>query len=70
MSLRDDNKVDYNYYEYLNELDWVSHNTSQKMPLKQDDKLIALTKVVEDLQNRIEILEAIEEKYWEHKLNS
>ena len=70
MSLRDDNKVDYNYYEYLNELDWVSHNTSQRAPLKQDDKLIALTKVVEDLQNRIEILEAIEERYWEHKLDS
>jgi len=69
MSLRDDNKVEYNYE---NELEWVSHNTAQRTPIHTtiDDKLIALTKVVENLQNRIETLEAIEEKYWEHNLNS
>tara|TARA_R100000935_G_C2785246_1_gene143465 strand:- start:112 stop:324 length:213 start_codon:yes stop_codon:yes gene_type:complete len=70
MSLRDDNKVNYNYYEYLNELDWVSHNTSQRAPLKQNDRLINLTKVVEDLQNRIEILENIQQKEWEQKMDS
>lgn len=67
MSLRDDNKIEYNY---LNELDWVSHNTAQRSPIKQDNKLIALTKVVEDLQNRIEILENSEQKEWDKKTDS
>jgi len=69
MSLRDDNRVEYNY---LNELDWVSHNTAQRSPtqITIDDKLIALTKVVEDLQTRIEVLENIEKKEWEEKIDS
>lgn len=72
MSFRDDNKVDYNYYEYLNELDWVSHTTALRtMPHQtQDEKLINLTKVVEDLQNRIEVLESIEQKNWDIKIDS
>jgi hypothetical protein len=67
MSLRDDNRVEYNY---LNELDWVSHNTAQRSPIKKEDKLKELTKVVEDLQNRIEVLESIEQKNWDQKMDS
>tara|TARA_R100001463_G_scaffold6764_4_gene21935 strand:+ start:5153 stop:5362 length:210 start_codon:yes stop_codon:yes gene_type:complete len=69
MSLRDDNRVEYNYE---NELEWVSHNTAQNSLVHTtiDDKLIALTKVVENLQSRIETLEAIEEKNWDENINS
>ncbi len=67
MSLRDDNRVEYNY---VNELEWVSHTTAQRPQMQSEDKLIALTKVVEDLQNRIEVLEGIEQKEWEQKMDS
>tara|TARA_R110000737_G_C14586961_1_gene486766 strand:+ start:1241 stop:1480 length:240 start_codon:yes stop_codon:yes gene_type:complete len=79
MSLRDDNKVDYNYQEYLNELDWVSHNTAQRPPTQQsqEDKLISLTKAVEGLHQEVERLkielyrlEGVQEKQWETYLDS
>ncbi len=41
MSLRDDNRVEYNY---VNELEWVSHTTAQRPQMQSEDKLIALTR--------------------------
>lgn len=56
MSLRDKNKIEYDYYEYLNSNDWVSHSTGSSK-LTNEQKLINLTKVVESLQEKINILE-------------
>jgi CII-binding regulator of phage lambda lysogenization HflD len=56
MSLRDKNKIEYDYYEYLNSNDWVSHSTVSSK-LTNEQKLINLTKVVESLQEKINILE-------------
>ena len=68
MSLRDDNKVKYNYNEYLNENDWVSHSTATiNNKLSLNEKLLNLTKAVEKLQKRIEILESIEEKKYDEQ---
>tara|TARA_R110002096_G_scaffold20391_2_gene67498 strand:- start:700 stop:894 length:195 start_codon:yes stop_codon:yes gene_type:complete len=64
MSFRD------NYYEYLNDNDWVSHTTGKHKINTMEEKLIELTKVVESLQSRIEVLESIEEKDWENKLDT
>lgn len=68
MSLRDDNKVKYDYNEYLNENDWVSHSTAAiNNKLSLNEKLLNLTKAVEKLQKRIEILESIEEKKYDEQ---
>tara|TARA_R110000765_G_scaffold219865_1_gene323890 strand:- start:780 stop:1001 length:222 start_codon:yes stop_codon:yes gene_type:complete len=68
MSFRDNNKVDYDYWKSLSDEDWSTNTTGgRNKPIinSLDEKLIELTKIVESLQDRIEVLESIESKEWD-----
>lgn len=70
MSFRDDNKVNYDYGQSLENENWTTNTTGGSLSPSIIIKIIELTKVVESLQNRIEVLESIESKEWENKLDS
>tara|TARA_R110000787_G_scaffold100135_1_gene204992 strand:+ start:470 stop:691 length:222 start_codon:yes stop_codon:yes gene_type:complete len=70
MSFRDKYTPKYNYWNELEDADWSTNTTEEKYKSKVNllnEKLIELTKVVESLQDRIEVLESIEEKNWDEK---